>query len=373
MMPKRKRTASQDIGYEPGEITNQEKRRSTGPYPDHDTQPFVEMSQSDCTPDPQPFVEITQADCKAEPEDPMDYKMTYGPGQSLQYGMGQYIDYSHCDLPPLHPDVDLAMDNNYASDIIFMPRGRNIVNGLPNMDIEPAYPRKPIYITTPTGGIIPLTPCRRIYERSYYDDIKFDPKSTDYIFTTAAELLDPRAFDIIGWSPEHYAGLTNPIRVPDSAYVPRPKPSRSDPVRRTVLTTNIDLALMVGWMRRRVTVMHQLGTGAVHPAFPTTWGAVALLTEEQLDSLAEFYHQTGGWNEWWLQYPCPMIWKRGDSVWVKRRKMMEFIGIRKPERPPIEVMRWMNDLENEVQRRVDAEDEREELRRKIWLCRGGGM
>lgn len=384
-MPKRKRTISQDMGYDLGEITNQEKRRSIGLYPDHDTQPFIEMSPGDFMAEPQPFVEFTQADCKAEPDDAMDYKTVYGSAQSCcecDCDMDQYIDYSLCALPTMHPDVDLAMDNNYADESLFLPSDSNLTHGLPNTDVEAAYnppstPRKLIHITTPTGTIT-LTPSQRIYARSYYDEVKYDdPKSTDYKFTTAAQLLHPHAFDAVGWSPEHYAGLTNPIRVPRSAYAPRPKPSPSEPVRRTVLTSNRDLAIIVGYMRHPVTPMHQLGTGLVHPDFPTTWAGVALLTEEQMDDIAQFYHQTGGWNQWWLQYPCPVLWRPEDGVWIKRRKMMEFIGIRKPERPPIEVVGWLNDLEEEVQRRVQEErvreERREELRRKMWLCGGGGL
>jgi hypothetical protein len=314
----------------------------------------------------------------------MDYEKANGAGRSLEYDMDQYIDYSQCEVPAIHPDVDLALDNNYADDSHFLSCDSNMGLGqatdMPT-NLEPNYnpptnpPPEAVYITTPSGTI-KLTPGRRFYARSYYDDLSYNPQSTDYKFTTAAQLLDPHAFDTIGWSPEHYAGLTNPIPVPASAYNPRPKPSDSDPVRRTVLTTNSDLALMVGWMRKRITVMHQQGTGLVHPDFPTTWGGVALLTEEQLDSLAEFYHQTGR-NEWWLLYPCPMMWRREDSVWVKRRKMMEFIGIRKPLLPPVEVVEWLNELEDEIERRVaeerEREERREELKRKMWFCSGGEL
>ncbi|KAJ9149641.1 hypothetical protein NKR19_g5592 [Coniochaeta hoffmannii] len=409
-MPKRKRTVSQDMGYGLGETSNQEKRRSMGLcpdqdmelelgeirependvpmslYTDHETQPFVELSQRDCKAEPEPFIPITQADCKADPEDPMEYQTTYG-GTSLSYqynNTGQrHIDYARYFPPRLHADVDLAMDNNYANDSLFLPSDSNMPHGVPGEAIDPAdaapsIPIKRTTITMPSGKTIQLTPWGRINAQTYYDDLTYNPKSTTYRFTTAAQLLDPKAFKKIGWSPEHYAGLTNTIPVPRSAYVPKPKPSASDPPRRTVYATNHNLAQMVGYMRRPITVMHQQGTGAVHPDFPTTWAAVALLTEAQLDGLAEFYHQTGRWNEWWLQYPCPLVWdKEGDGVWVKRRKMMEFIGIRRPERPPVEVVTWLNDLEEEAQRLheewVREEERREERRMKMRYWRGGRM
>lgn len=432
MTPKRKRTVSLDLGCGLDQSPEQ-KPRCTGEFSGVCMQQFPgELSQDDLKPeldtimylpeysghemrqfmgelpqnfmeacvetqgyagtswehDTEPFHELSQNECKAEPEEPMDYQKTYGSrlDQILDHRMDQYVESSICEqVPPLHPDVDLALDNNYADDSNFLPCDSNM--GLEGHAAEVATStttEQPIYVTTPSGSTIKLTPSPRLYSRSYYDDLTYNPKSTDYKFTTAAQLLNPHAFDDIGWSPEHYAGLTNPIAVPASAYLPRPPRSPSDPVRRTLLTTNRDLAMVVGWMRRRVTPMHQQGTGLVHPDFPTTWAGVALLTEEQLDALAEFYHQTGPTAEgglldlrWQLLYPCPMTWRREeDGVWVKRRKMMEFIGIRKPAvRPPVEVVRWLDELEEEVCRRAeeerDREDEREELRRKLWACGGG--
>jgi hypothetical protein len=399
------------MGYSMGDIKNQEKRRSMGLSPadaivyelDEISSPEQRMSMSSCPdheahppahhkdykPEPELFVEISQAQCKAETEDPADHT-DYPSCRCFQFNGDQHPKYSYDGLP-LHPDVDLAMDNDYANDNLFLPSDSNMLQSLPSMEVDESPSRNPrasgkekeLHITMPSGEKIKLTPSERIYARSYYDDLTYDPKSTDYKFTTAAQLLEPKAFDALGWSPEHYAGLTNTIPVPASAYTAKPEPSAAAdqpvPPRRTVYTTNRDLALMVGWMRKPITRMYQQGTGAVHPDFPTTWAGVALLTEAQLDSIAEFYHQTAGWDSrWWLQYPCPLVWRREeDSVWVKRRKMMEFIGIRRPELPPVEVVRWLDELEEEVGRRARAEREeeerREELLMKLWCRRGGRM
>lgn len=76
----------------------------------------------------------------------------------------------------------------------------------------------------------------------------------------------------------------------------------------------------------------QITTGCVHPAFPKTVLHFWLLTDQELESLAHFYHQrtpchfTG-------QYPCPVNWRSDLSLEEKRRKMGRFIGLRGCESP----------------------------------------
>ncbi|KAF4978045.1 hypothetical protein FZEAL_5510 [Fusarium zealandicum] len=76
----------------------------------------------------------------------------------------------------------------------------------------------------------------------------------------------------------------------------------------------------------------QLTTGAVHPSFPTTVLNFWLLTDEQLESLAQFYHQKTP-CPWTAQYPCPIIWGSNLPLEEKRRKMGKFIGLRGCESP----------------------------------------
>ncbi|KAG7292216.1 hypothetical protein NEMBOFW57_002251 [Staphylotrichum longicolle] len=71
----------------------------------------------------------------------------------------------------------------------------------------------------------------------------------------------------------------------------------------------------------------QLTTGAVHPAFPQTLLAFWLLTDDQLDALAHFYHQRTP-CAWTAQYPCPVDWPAGLSLEDKRRRLGRFIGLR---------------------------------------------
>ncbi|KAL8666648.1 MAG: hypothetical protein Q9202_001186 [Teloschistes flavicans] len=85
-------------------------------------------------------------------------------------------------------------------------------------------------------------------------------------------------------------------------------------------------------------------SGISHPSFPTTILAYHLLTEQQLDELAHWYHQrTPG--EWSLCYPLPVVgrWWVGTSgngngngrpgIEDKRRRFGRFVGLGGCESP----------------------------------------
>lgn len=71
----------------------------------------------------------------------------------------------------------------------------------------------------------------------------------------------------------------------------------------------------------------QLTSGQIHPAFPTTLLNFWLLTDEQLDEIAHFYHQRTP-CQWTRHYPCPITWGEGLTLEEKRRKIGKFIGLR---------------------------------------------
>lgn len=71
----------------------------------------------------------------------------------------------------------------------------------------------------------------------------------------------------------------------------------------------------------------QLTSGQVHPAFPTTLLNFWLLTDEQLEEIAHFYHQRTP-CQWTRHYPCPITWGEGLTIEEKRRKIGKFIGLR---------------------------------------------
>ncbi|KIH87827.1 hypothetical protein SPBR_05296 [Sporothrix brasiliensis 5110] len=77
-------------------------------------------------------------------------------------------------------------------------------------------------------------------------------------------------------------------------------------------------------------------TGIAHRDFPLTIVQFWLLTDEQLESLASFYHQRTP-TPWKYCYPCPVEWPRiGLTLEDKRRKFGRFIGLRgcdTPRRP----------------------------------------
>ncbi len=79
-------------------------------------------------------------------------------------------------------------------------------------------------------------------------------------------------------------------------------------------------------------------TGVSHPAFPSNLLQFWLLTDDQLESLASFYHQRTP-QVFSRLYPCPIAWPRhGLALEDKRRKFGRFIGLRgcdSPVRQPL--------------------------------------
>lgn len=117
----------------------------------------------------------------------------------------------------------------------------------------------------------------------------------------------------------------------------------------------------------------QLTTGQIHPSFPQTLLHFWLLTDDQLDALASFYHQRSP-CEWSAQYPCPISWHAGLALEEKRRKIGKFIGLRGCETPVMSIDEqgrfvWGRvKTEEEIMedaRRARLRSEEEEVRRKM--------
>jgi hypothetical protein len=70
----------------------------------------------------------------------------------------------------------------------------------------------------------------------------------------------------------------------------------------------------------------RLTTGEVHPIFPSTLLNFWLLTSEQCDELAHFYHQRTP-SVWTRYYPCPVEWRTDATLEEKRRRIGRFIGL----------------------------------------------
>lgn len=102
-------------------------------------------------------------------------------------------------------------------------------------------------------------------------------------------------------------------------------------VRRA--TTWPALRAKLGQMALPLAPLVQINSGHIHPAFPPSMLHFWLLTDDELDELAHFYHQrTPGL--WTRHYPCPVHWPRGLSLEDKRRKLGKFIGLRGCDSPP---------------------------------------
>lgn len=96
----------------------------------------------------------------------------------------------------------------------------------------------------------------------------------------------------------------------------------------------------------------RLTTGEVHPYYPSTLLNFWLLTSEQLDELAQFYHQRTP-SVWSSQYPCPVTWGNGLTLEEKRRKIGRFIGLSGCESP----VKTEEEILEKVRRQTGQQDD----------------
>lgn len=172
-----------------------------------------------------------------------------------------------------------------------------------------------------------------------------------------------------------------PDKQPETIPCPQTLAS-SLPTRRN----NPDLKRKIDDMRIVLCPIRRLPDGEIHPSLPRTVLKYWLLTEDEIDSIAHFYHQTDRSNEWFNQYPGQMNW---DNQWLrrpdgtesprelkqlptneerlsmKRRRVGKFIGLRGCQTPNYEVTKRFDWLEGRLERSIERE--REELCRKgLW-------
>jgi hypothetical protein len=162
------------------------------------------------------------------------------------------------------------------------------------------------------------------------------------------------------------------IIVPTDTTTPSSDQASSTRKYRIITDRDPDLRAKFELMARKIEPFVQIGTGDVHPDFPSSVLAFNLMNEAQLDAVAEFYHQAQAGGPYWLQYPCPVYWRKDMEVADKRTLMGNFIGIIPRESVlPAEVEMWLAELEVELMRRAEQarieEDEREAIRRKCYM------
>ena len=128
-------------------------------------------------------------------------------------------------------------------------------------------------------------------------------------------------------------------------------------------------------------------TGRAHPEFPKSLLQYHLLTHDQLDSLARWYHQTvdAGQQRW--MYPCPIAWGR---VWcgfsssttttaetpnrrhlvdldTKRRRWGRFIGLRGCDSPVDEQQENITErMERDWREALRKAEEDRRVQEKLW-------
>ncbi|CAK4034105.1 Hypothetical predicted protein [Lecanosticta acicola] len=72
---------------------------------------------------------------------------------------------------------------------------------------------------------------------------------------------------------------------------------------------NSQLAKKIATLQLRLAPLVSLPAGPPHPAFPKTLMAFHLLTEDELDSIAHYYHQSTP-GPWTNHYPANMNWDK---------------------------------------------------------------
>lgn len=79
------------------------------------------------------------------------------------------------------------------------------------------------------------------------------------------------------------------------------------------------LAQRIATLQLHLAPLVPLPEGPPHPAFPKTIMAFHLMTEDELDSMAHYYHQSTP-GQWTNKYPAPMNW---DKEFLARPELKE--------------------------------------------------
>ena len=115
-------------------------------------------------------------------------------------------------------------------------------------------------------------------------------------------------------------------------------------------------------MKKTLSPLVSITTGAVHPSFPKTLLHYWLLTDSELDALAAFYHQSST-SRWTNEYPKVMGWREGMGIDEKRRRWGKFMGLRGCETPTNElgIRGWEETMMMQIRK---GREEEEMMRRK---------
>ncbi|CAD6448189.1 4426f4e0-653f-4f24-a2b9-b524b47cdbd7 [Sclerotinia trifoliorum] len=117
---------------------------------------------------------------------------------------------------------------------------------------------------------------------------------------------------------------------------------------------NPALAAKITQMALPLAPLVRLTTGKIHPSFPKQLLNFWLLTSEELDELAHFYHQRTP-CEWTSSYPCPVKWDVNAGLEVKRMRLGRFIGLKGCESPVETVEEIESRVRSERAKRAEEE------------------
>ncbi|MCJ1306525.1 hypothetical protein MMC25_000168 [Agyrium rufum] len=131
----------------------------------------------------------------------------------------------------------------------------------------------------------------------------------------------------------------------------------------------------VSHLRLPLQPLLSIQTGLAHPAFPSSILQYHLLTEEQLDDLAHYYHQRTP-TALSMSYPAPIItrWHKEAGIEDKRRRFGRFLGLRGCD-SPVEsneddnAVSMAEEMERYVEGRIRRAIERD-TEREMWMQKG---
>lgn len=158
-------------------------------------------------------------------------------------------------------------------------------------------------------------------------------------------------------------------------------------VRRPQTPQQKHLQASVAHLGSQLVPLISVKTGQAHPEFPQSLLQYHLLTHDQLDDLARWYHQTVDAGEERWMYPCPIAF---GKVWcgssrtttvaadnetrrhvvdldTKRRRWGRFIGLRGCESPVEEQAESITErMEREWRAALKRAEEEYRIREKLW-------
>lgn len=111
---------------------------------------------------------------------------------------------------------------------------------------------------------------------------------------------------------------------------------------------NTTLEKKIATLQLRLAPLVPLPSGPPHPAFPKTLMAFHLLIEDELDSIAHYYHQSTP-GQWTYHYPATMNWDKEHLAKPEPIPSTPTSSARHARKLSQEESIWLEDLMNTVE------------------------